>query len=50
MEVFNATGFLVLLRAEMVVQPAWVSRPGRLGVVNITILSLAGGNFWMLGA
>ena len=50
MEVFYATGFLVLLKAEMVVQSVWTSRPGRLGALDITILSLTGGNFWMLRA
>jgi len=42
--------FLVLIRAEMIFQVVWVWRPGKIGSVNITILSSAGSNCWMLRA
>ena len=47
-EVFQATGFLVWIRAEMFVQPVQALRPGGLDGVNVTILCSAGGNYWML--
>jgi len=45
---FQAIGFLEVIRAEMIVQAVWAWRPGRLRSVIMTILSLAGGNCWML--
>jgi len=47
---FHAIGFLLLIRAEMIIQAVWAWRPGRLCSVNITIPSSAGGNCWMLRA
>jgi len=47
---FQAIGLSELIRAEMIVQAVWEWRPSRLWNVNITILSLASGNYWMLWA
>ena len=44
---FQADGILMLMRAEMVIQLVWALRPGRRGGINITFLSLAGGDGWM---
>ena len=49
-EFFQAINFLELIRAEMIIQVIWAWRPGRLRSVNITNLSSAGGNCWMLRA
>jgi len=47
---FQAKGFLELIRAEMIIQAVWAWRSGSLRIVNITVLSVAGGNCWMLWA
>jgi len=45
---FQVTGFLELIRAEMIIQAVWAWRPVRLQSIHITILFLAGDNCWML--